>query len=153
MWRDSLPLEDQYEWARKSIMVVRPVMAPPYTSPLASSPPATSAAPATNAAAHAHAQDVEEELHHERAEAGSVEPRSGPPDLAALRSVYNHSKWMPDEETDVCLKCQREFTITIRRVRVTDQPCPSPKFKNKTKTKTNDSAALGSSSTTAATVV
>lgn len=44
-------------------------------------------------------------------------PARRDPTVLALMDTYNHEDWMPDEETDKCLKCHREFTVTFRRVR------------------------------------
>lgn len=82
----SLPLEDRFEWAGKNVMIERPVRGGSGDYTPVLETPSCPVAAAASAA------------------------------LAALLAVYSHNNWMPDDETDCCLKCQREFTMTFRRV-------------------------------------
>lgn len=81
----SLPLEDRFEWAGKNVMIERPVKGGSGDYAPVLETPSCPVAAAASAA------------------------------LAALLAVYSHNNWMPDDETDCCLKCQKEFTMTFRR--------------------------------------
>jgi hypothetical protein len=86
----SLPLEDRFEWAGRNVMIERPAKG--------------------GSGSGGDFSPVLEAPSCPVAAAASVA-------LAALLAVYSHNNWMPDEETDTCLKCQRDFTMTFRRVR------------------------------------